>query len=66
MFKLNDKPHAFLKNGKNDIKLIALDVVMESADYAAIKANNEMNEDSELVIEGIQSLKGMMFNEEEE
>ena len=66
VFKLNDKPHAFLKNGKNDIKLIALDVVMESADYAAIKANNEMNEDSELVIEGIQSLKGMMFNEEEE
>ena len=66
VFKLNDKPHAFLKNGKNDIKLIALDVVMESADYTAIKANNEMNEDSELVIEGIQSLKGMMFNEEEE
>ncbi len=66
VFKLNDKPHAFLKKGKNDIKLIALDVVMESADYTAIKANNEMNEDSELVIEGIQSLKGMMFNEEEE
>ena len=66
IFNLNDKPHVFLKKGKNEIQIVSIEIEKESANYTAIKTSKEINSESELVIEGIQSLKGMMFNEEEE
>ncbi|MEX1190136.1 MAG: efflux RND transporter periplasmic adaptor subunit [Bacteroidia bacterium] len=66
VFIMNEKPYIFKQTNKNEYEMLEIEILKTSVDYIGFRRSDSLSDQSTIAIEGVQALKGMLFNTEEE